>query len=331
MVAPTPLGHGLGVRFAKAPDPRTYAFPLTWTAPSPPPDTDFRPIMSPVQDQGAANSCTGFAGTACLEALLRTANDPLPDRPPPLKLSELYLYARDRQEDGTPLAQDPGASMLALCKALKEYGCCPETDDPYDPSGTSQAPTAQMDQDAGPYRIPAYFQVKGTGLALLQGVWATLAAGGPCLLAIDVFAPFTQTGADGKAPPIPPGAQSVGGHALPACIWFNDNSAWGGYGYVGAKNSWGEARGDAGYFYLPAGYFLNGIVREVWVLGWATLPLPMPVPPTPPTPQPIPGPTSTTVRELVADASARVKISRADPTAQWPAGTLEQADADLDA
>src|SRR5438270_264741 len=162
MASTAPLGHGLGVRFDKAPDPRTYAFPLTWTAPSPPPDTDLRPIMSPVQDQGAANSCTGFAGTACLEALLRTANDPLPDRPPPLQ----------------------------------------------------------------------------------------------------------------------PGAQSVGGHALPACIWFNDNSAGGGYGYVGVKNSWGEARGDAGYFYLPAGYFLNGIVREVWVLGWATLPLPMPVPPT---------------------------------------------------
>src|SRR3954453_2622595 len=173
-----------------------------------------------------------------------------------------------------------------------------------------------MDQDAGPYRIPAYFQVKGTGLALLQGVWATLAAGVPCLLAIDVFAPFTQTGADGKAPPIPPGAQSVGGHALPACIWFNDNSAWGGYGYVGAKNSWGEARGDAGYFYLPAGYFLNGIVREVWGLGWASMPLPMPVPPAPVTPPPGPGPAPTRVQGLVVDASAQVKIVRAAPTAQ---------------
>ena len=114
MVATTPPGYGLGVRFDKAPDPRTYAFPLTWAAPAPPPDTDLRPIMWPVQNQGTANSCTGFAGTACLEALLRTAFDPLPTRPPPLKLSELYLYARDRQEDATPLAQDPGASMLAL-------------------------------------------------------------------------------------------------------------------------------------------------------------------------------------------------------------------------
>src|SRR5262249_50743984 len=134
MVATTPPGFGFGVRFDKAPDPRTYAFPLTWAAPAPPPDTDLRSIMSSVRNQGTANSCTGLPGPPCPEALRRTAVAPPPTRPPPLKLSELYLYARDRQEDATPLAQDPGASMLALCKALKRYGCCPETDDPYDPS-----------------------------------------------------------------------------------------------------------------------------------------------------------------------------------------------------
>jgi murein DD-endopeptidase MepM/ murein hydrolase activator NlpD len=262
----TPNGHALGVVFGP-PDPRTWAFAFTPTA-APPQDIDHRNRMRPVGNQLNLGSCTGWGGTAAVEAARQDGIDRAP----------LYLYYRDRQEDGTAPTQDGGATMLALCKALKDYGVPPEAAWPYVPSAYSRQPPPEADQAAALCRASAYAQVRGTGLTLLQGLWAAL-ADGPCPIALQVYDSFElAVGADGKVPMPTSRERVLGGHCICACGWFNDQSAPGGYGYVLCQNSWGADHGQDGYYFLPAGYLTAGIVVEVWVVQVAAAPSPEPEP-----------------------------------------------------
>jgi len=296
----TPGGRALGLNFAP-PDPRTWAFPHTRSlVTGAPPDIDLRRKMQAVGNQGPIGSCTGWAGTAALEAKLGDG-----------QRSPLYVYYYDRREDGTAPGTDGGATMLGLCKALKDYGAPPEYMWPYDPSRFSVEPNVtSLDS-----RIDAYYQVQGVGLSLLQGVWAALAQGDTPLLAFNVYRSFERVGHDGKVRMPVTGEQVIGGHAVCACMWFNDNSAPGGYGWVGIQNSWGEGIGDLGYFYLPAAYFISGIVREAWVIAVTA-----PVPP-PPDPEPDVSDVDQAGREMDAAMAlldaARYDLRDTDPDAAW--------------
>ncbi len=259
----TPNGRGLGLNFAPR-DPRNWAYPHAYTEPIPPGDIDLRERMQPVGDQGQLGSCTGWAGTAALEAKLGDGQ----------QRSPLYVYYYDRLEDGTPASQDAGATMLGLCKALKNWGAPPESDWPYViPNFDDRPPVAEVT------RIDSYYQVQGSGMSLLQGLWAALQQGDTPLLALLIYPSFERIGRDGKVYMPSAGEQVLGGHAITACGWFNDNSAPGGLGWLMCQNSWSTGFGDAGYVYLPAGYFASGIVREGWVIAVSA-----PVPPPPPEP-----------------------------------------------
>lgn len=261
----TPQGHALGVVFLP-PDPRNYAAPFVPLA-APPGNIDLRSEMLPIRNQLNLSSCTGEAGSGCLEMM---RGDGIPRSP-------LYLYYRDRQEDGTLATQDTGASMLALCKALAQWGCCPEADAPYDVTRYSAAPTSHMDAAASLARVQAYYQIKATGTGLLQGLWAALVAHTPVLIALQVYPSFESAGADGKVPMPRNGEQVLGGHAIVAVANYVDASAPGG-GYIGCRNSWSESWGDGGVAWLPYNYFASGIVQEGWTLAVA--------PVTPPEPEP---------------------------------------------
>jgi hypothetical protein len=187
------------------------------------------------------------------------------------------LYYYDRLVDGTPATVDGGATMLALCKALQQYGIPPESAWPYDVSRFSQRPPASADTQT--VKIESYSQVQGTGLVLLQGTWAALqqAENDPSIsivLALDVYPEFENSSPDGKKQMPGPWSAALGGHAIEVTDWSNNTAAPGGYGYVGCQGSWGQDFDDSGYHWLPAGYFTANIVREVWVIKHAA-----PVPP----------------------------------------------------
>lgn len=266
MAVVTPHGHTLGLLFAPK-DVRNWPYSFTPMA-APPQDIDWRDRMRPVGNQQNIGSCTGWGGTAAVEAARQDG----------LQRSPLYLYYYDRREDGTAPASDAGATMLGMCKALKDYGVPPDDAWPYLTSRFSQQPSAEADQAAAACRAAAYYQVQGQGLTLLQGLWAALQEG-PCPIALNVYESFeTAVGRNGKVPMPTSRERVLGGHCICACGWFNDQSAPGGYGYVVCQNSWGESMGDGGYYYLPAGYWLAGIVVEVWVVQVAAAPSPEPEP-----------------------------------------------------
>jgi hypothetical protein len=268
-VETTPQGRGLGLVFAP-PDPRNYAYPFTPESfRAAPPDIDLRHRMQPVGNQGQIGSCTGWAGTAAVESRKLDG-----------QRAPLYLYYRDRQLDNTAPTDDAGATMLSLCKALQQYGVPPEEVWPYDPGRMAATPSSAADQQAGQCKADTYYQIKATGLALLQGIWEALGNEECPLLAIQVYQSFEDTGRDGKVRMPTSGERVLGGHAICCCGWFNDNSAPGGLGYAMIQNSWGTGFADEGYMYLPAAYFTSGIVAEAWVVRYPS------ITPPPPTPDP---------------------------------------------
>lgn len=189
---------------------------------------------------------------------------------------------------------------------------------PYQVGNFALAPTTADYQAALPYRLVQYYQINGD---LLGGVWAVLSAGIVCLMGFQVPQSFeTGVGSDGKVPAPSGNDPIVGGHVVVICGWIPDSTAPGGQGWVKLRNSWGPGMGLGGYYLMPTIYWQMGLVMDHMVLAFAS-------PPTPPGPRPTPR----GLYNLVQDASTQIKTARADPTAQWPAGTLEQADADLDA
>ncbi|HEY7419698.1 MAG TPA: hypothetical protein VH593_31245, partial [Ktedonobacteraceae bacterium] len=200
----TPGGHTLGVRWG-TPDPRTFAFEHVAAA-TPPQDISLRNRQQTVTNQGNLGSCTGHAGANGVEGILHDG-----------QRSPLYLYYYDRLVDGTPATVDGGATMLALCKALQQYGIPPESAWPYDVSRFSQRPPASADTQT--VKIESYSQVQGTGLALLQGTWAALAQAEndpsiSIVLALDVYPEFENSSPDGKKQMPGPWSAALGGHAI---------------------------------------------------------------------------------------------------------------------
>ncbi len=268
-----------GCILGSAPDPRTFRFPFAQA--TPPADTDWRQYDTPVRDQGQLGSCTAFGGCAALEADLARPDSPIAE--PEAILSPLYVYFYDREESGLPTSQDTGATPLGLMKALNQFGACPEDADPYAVDQYQMPPSPQMQAAAAPYRIGSYYQVQGD---LLAGLYAAIVGDASPVMAFNVYSGFEQVGPDGKVPMPRSGEQALGGHLVKVSGFFNDRSAPGGVGYIILKNSWGEGRGDAGYFYMPTAYVPNTPGVEIWVPAWASVPAPPSPKPPPPGPEP---------------------------------------------
>lgn len=260
----TPQGHALGLVLVP---PSAENWPYMFSLPSPPPDINWRSRMRPVGSQGGKGSCTGWGGTAAVEAARQDG----------IQRSPLYVYYYDRAEDGVLPSQDSGATMLALCKALRDYGAPPDDVWPYVEARFSQKPPAEADAAAALCRVESFYQVQGTGQALLQGMWAAVQEG-PFPIALKVFESFEHPDSMGRVP-MPGSRETVlGGHCICVTGWINDVSAPGGYGWFDCQNSWTDQLGDGGYWRLPAGYILQNIVVEAHVLKVAAGPPPEPEP-----------------------------------------------------
>lgn len=202
---------------------------------------DLRPELPPVRDQGRRSTCVAFAGTANHEWLRRDGET----------LSVEFLHWAAKARDGLA-AGTSGTTLRAATRALADIGQPPEPSWPYDDSRDDRAPAygppAGACEAAQQRRL-----IGGTPLAPTAGaIRAVLEAGRVVLLGLRVHATWHFVPLDGRIAMPPPGAASLGGHAV-LVVGFNDAADPSG-GHFIVRNSWGADWGDAGYGHLPLAY-----------------------------------------------------------------------------
>jgi C1A family cysteine protease len=220
----------------------------------PPSYIDMRPKCPPVYDQGQLGSCTANAIAAAIQ-FERRRQKLLQDFVP----SRLFIYYNERLEEGT-VDSDSGAMIRDGIKAVAKFGDCPEAEWGYDIAKFKEQPVPVCYADALKYRAVDYWRVPRS---MLQ-VRGCLAAGFPIVFGFSVYDSFESLAVahTGIVPmPDPAHDSMVGGHAVLA-VGYDDSRQM-----LIVRNSWGDAWGDAGYFYLPYEYILNAdLSDDFWTI-----------------------------------------------------------------
>lgn len=252
----------------RAPSPKDYLaknLPRKIAPNQLPSKVDLSGCLGPVKDQGDLGACTAFAASYAREFLTNAYVGKSKFTP----LSPLFLYYQERLLDGD-VGEDNGSTVAQSVNCLRQFGICPETDDPYNPANFTNAPTQTDYTDGLKYVIGAYHR-----LDCLNDFRYMLADGFCCLLGFDVYESFESNAVaqTGVVPMPKSNEQLLGGHAV--CVYGYDNTfTFPDTGYKGAllvRNSWGsdwgcaDSLGRRGNFLMPYG-FLDHYVSDCWTL-----------------------------------------------------------------
>jgi C1A family cysteine protease len=220
-----------------------------------PSQVDLRPQCPPVYDQGHLGSCTGNAIAGAFHFDRRKQN--LPDFVP----SRLFIYYNERSMEGT-VSSDSGAFIRDGIKSIATKGVCKESDWPYVISKFSDKPPKGCYTAATKYKSLSYFRLNNVNLDELK---SCLAAGFPFVFGFVVYPSFFQGDTNGMVP-MPAGETSIGGHAVLA-VGYNDINQR----FI-IRNSWGAAKGDQGYYYMPYQYLTNlSLSDDFWTVRTVTM------------------------------------------------------------
>jgi C1A family cysteine protease len=245
------------------PDPRdlTYAVPAEIAA-NLPSGMDLRSQCPAIYDQGQIGSCTANAIAGAIE--FEMIKQVLPEIFTP---SRLFIYYNERVLEGS-VPYDRGASLRDGMRTVSTEGVCPESDWPYDaqpassdggpfPSGSRAVlqPSQSCYDEAQQHKTLIYRSVSQNA-ADMKGC---LASGFPFMFGFLIFDSFRP---DDANVPLPSGNDHPrGGHAV-LVVGFDDDEQR----FI-IRNSWGEDKGDAGYFYMPYAYLLDpNLSRDFWTV-----------------------------------------------------------------
>lgn len=259
MLQITPQGHGLGW-LPDLPDQRDLIFDaaavLAKIAVPVPQQIDLRAKCPPVYDQGQLGSCTANALAAAFDFDRHVEGDPF------MTPSRLFVYWNERDLEGTT-GYDAGARIRDGVKVLRGIGTPPETDWPYVIANFTEKPDAKSFSDAKHNEALTYQRILTPHADPTRDMLACLAHGYPFVSGITLYESFESPAATktGVIPMPSPSESVLGGHAILVV------------GFEAAKqqficrNSWGEAWGDHGYFYLPFAYLTShGLASDMWVI-----------------------------------------------------------------
>ena len=204
---------------------------------------------APIYDQGKLGSCTAFAIAKGLRENLQRKNGETVT-----PLSALFFYYAERELRGS-VNQDSGATITDGMQVLTRTGCAPDADWAYDITQFAVRPPQAAYDHAGAWKL----QQKPVKIGGLSDLKQAIAKGSPVSFGVMVFSSIKTVGADGSIPVPNMGKdQLLGGHAVTA-VGYDDQKQ-----LVKVRNSWGTARADGGYYYMPYGYFKALMVRDYW-------------------------------------------------------------------
>jgi len=253
MVAQSKLGRKYGLKIS-LPDQRDryYSIPNEILFKELPPVVDLRPGCPPVRDQGQVGACTAFACTAML------GYDRIRQGLPAFAYSELYLYWKTRQKEGTT-SVDVGATIKDTIQTALKIGVCAEELWPYLLANVTKRPTKKCDQSAAQHKADGYMRVPQNLLHMKSLLYSksTFNAG------ISVYESFEGEGAlsTGMVPIPAPNEQFLGGHALLICGYIDEIRC-----FI-AQNSWSVNSGDKGFLYLPYSYLERyDLAADLWTI-----------------------------------------------------------------
>ena len=224
-----------------------------------PPKVDLRAKMSPIEDQGTMNACTGFAITGLAEYRSRQEHRAT-------DLSPGFIYVWELKIENRP-GQDEGAHIATGMQVLKDKGISPLERFPFltaeeqknadtVTSYLTKLPSLAVMQAAHAYAVPEVTAVQD-----LAAFKVAIAKGKPVVFGIGCYKSF-ESDAVKKTGVVPmPDQQTepyVGGHAILA-VGYDDSKQ-----QVIFRNSYTAQWGDKGYGYLPYTYFKEGLVGDAW-------------------------------------------------------------------
>lgn len=234
-------------------------------APRLPRSVDLRERCSPVFNQGKIGSCTGNALAGALEFLqlkqLREDDGgPEPEVFDPDQfqaLSRLFIYYNERLLEGNT-RQDSGASLRDGIRTLTQWGACREKIWAYLQTNLFKKPSAVAYSEASRHTILSYLRIEK-----LQEMKQCLSTGFPFVFGFMVYESFESPAVakTGRMPLPRPGESAVGGHAVMA-VGYDDAAK-----HLIVRNSWGEAWGAGGYFFMPYDYIERlGLAQDFWTI-----------------------------------------------------------------
>jgi C1A family cysteine protease len=223
---------------------------------------------SPVEDQGALNSCTAHAAIALMEYAQKKSSDTYIDASP------RFLYKVTRtlmQREG-----DSGASVRDTMKAMVAFGVCPEQYWTYEKDKFDEEPTPFCYSFAENYKTLKYFRLDYASISrytLLAQVKVLLASEIPCIFGFTLYnSVYDEFNVQRGHIPLPNKHDKViGGHTVVA-VGYDDRKVIenaDGEPTEGAlliRNSWGTRWGQGGYGWLPYDYITKGLTADWWSL-----------------------------------------------------------------
>jgi C1A family cysteine protease len=215
-------------------------------------------LHAPVFDQGNLGSCTANAIGKAYEFAQRKQG--LEDYAP----SRLFIYFGEREIEGS-INTDAGAEIRDGLKVVNKLGAPRETLWPYLVSRFTVRPTPAVYTDGEKHQALGYAAVDVKTTALK----AALAAGFPVVVGFTVYTSFFNIGADGFMPTPKPTESVEGGHAVLVMGYRRLRAPWdkAARDYAIVLNSWGDAWGDQGFFYMPLGWLCDSDnADDFWTL-----------------------------------------------------------------